>query len=47
MGGPVPKSYYLSNKETTAEGNKTRLNVSAGGKEELEFHIDKPNLILR
>lgn len=45
MGGEVPKSYYFSEKPSTA--NKTPLSVSSGSKERLEFDVKKAGSTLK
>jgi len=49
MGGPVPVSYYLCNKnpEACEDDGKIYLHLSAGGKKMVEFHVDAPASILQ
>ena len=47
MGGPVPKSYYLTNQPKSEIANKKGLTLSPGSKEQLEFEINLPNSVLR
>jgi len=47
MGGPVPKSYYLTTSAPFPKKYMETLNVIAGGKKKLKFKVDDVNSILR
>lgn len=46
-GGPIPKSYYLTNKKPVASSDMESLVISKGSKKKFEFHVENPGCALR
>lgn len=47
MGGPVPRSYYVSNSKPVPKEGMLNLEIGSGSKKQLEFDVASITSVLR